>query len=187
MMNSVTASVVFKFECPSCSQHLSATFGQIGDTAICPTCNTTFAVPNMASSESPSPRLPPPLPPTAKMKTTFLTKKQEIVILVAIAIPILICAPFFMSPGGVVLLFILFSLLGWRLRQKQQPRDTGTEDDGQALLSRAMKLECQYRTKEALAAYSDISRRYAHTSAGRDARISMEQLQKKTGESNAAQ
>ena len=176
----------FKFECPSCSQHLSATSGQIGDTATCPACNAAFTVPNIASPEISSPHLPPPLPPTATTKVGFLTKTQEIVILIAIAIALLIGAPFFMSPGGVGLLFILCSLLGWRLRQRRQPRDSGTEDDGQALLSRAVKLECRYRTKEALTAYADIARRYAHTSAGRDARISMEQLQKKISESNAA-
>jgi hypothetical protein len=46
------------------------------------------------------------------------------------------------------------------------------------LLKYATKLECQHRIDEALAAYADIARRYAHTAAGRDAQIGYDTLKK---------
>lgn len=68
----------------------------------------------------------------------------------------------------------------WLLNRYRKPHDRGTEDDGQTHLKQATKLECQYRTKEALSAYADIARRYAHTPGGRDAQISFKSLLKKT-------
>jgi DNA-directed RNA polymerase subunit RPC12/RpoP len=46
--------VEFKFECPTCGQHLSATQSQIGTRAPCPNCNATVIVPNESN-------LPPPV------------------------------------------------------------------------------------------------------------------------------
>jgi hypothetical protein len=48
----------FKFECPACGQHLSATPAQIGVTAPCSNCKAAVTVPN----PSPHPQSPPPQP-----------------------------------------------------------------------------------------------------------------------------
>ena len=48
----------FKFECPACGQHLSATPAQIGVTAPCPNCKAAVTIP----SPSPHPQSQPPQP-----------------------------------------------------------------------------------------------------------------------------
>ena len=136
---------------------------------------------------------PPPIPPLPLPATTkigLLTKKKRIAIVVSVLIALFIGAmfifgpSFFMSPGAIVLL-ILCSPLFFGLRHTK-PRDRGAEEDVQVLFSRAIKLESHYRIKDALAAYSYIAKRYAHTTAGSDAQKAIEQLQKKLGPSDAA-
>jgi hypothetical protein len=62
-----------------------------------------------------------------------------------------------------------------------EAHDTGTEDGGYELLERATRLERDGRIHEALSAYEDIARKYAHTTAGHDAEKSAESLRTKIG------
>jgi hypothetical protein len=55
----------------------------------------------------------------------------------------------------------------------------GTEEEGYELLSQATKLEVQGRIREALFAYQRVADRYSHTTAGYDARKSLESLRAK--------
>ncbi len=48
--------MVFKFSCPHCGQHISATPEDCGTEGACPTCGNTFTVPE------PDPGVPPPVP-----------------------------------------------------------------------------------------------------------------------------
>ncbi len=160
------------------------------------------ALPPPASSRSPSE--PPRLPQTKANARGALTKQQQTVLAVALALFALVVSVSFsaeiervrgqsstfvitiantaigtvnrfLSPVGV----FLIAVCGWLFSRYRQPRDRGTEDDGRALLRQAIRLESQYKIQEALAAYADIAQRYAHTAAGHDAQICHDSLLKK--------
>jgi len=53
----------FKFYCPHCGQHISATTNQVGKRGACPTCSRAFDVPAPAGYQSEQ-KSPPPPPPS---------------------------------------------------------------------------------------------------------------------------
>jgi hypothetical protein len=103
----------FKFECPTCGQHISATPEQIGGTGPCPNCNTTVTVPNASTLPPSRPHSPPPQsPPTANTATTRKRRKSEflgkgaLVQLLAIGL-FFVVIPF----AGLLVAFILALIL----------------------------------------------------------------------------
>ena len=147
-------------------------------------------------SDSPSSPIvgPPPIPPARKPP---LTQEQIVVLSVAAA---LLLSSFlsefssrpadellpdrfviavigtalrvFLTPGGIISIVVL-SALFYRFRK---PPDSGTIDDGYELLERAIRLEKKGQIEDAIKAYEYVAVRYSHTTAGQDARKSIESL-----------
>jgi hypothetical protein len=59
LLNENLMAMEFKFECPSCGQHLSAVPSQIGGRAPCPSCGATVTVPSQPNVPTPVPRFSP--------------------------------------------------------------------------------------------------------------------------------
>lgn len=62
----------FKFECPSCGQHIAVTMAQVGVRAECPACGGSLVVPEPAVASRPplqgpsGVRIPPPKAPASR-------------------------------------------------------------------------------------------------------------------------
>jgi len=106
-----------------------------------------------------------------------LTLAQQIVVVVAVALilyNLIVGTVAFLSPLGVACAVVLIGLF-YRFRI---PPDSGSEDDGYELLERALRLERKGRIEDALKAYEEIAEKYAHHSAGLDAKKSAENLRR---------